>query len=289
MKQSWVVESADLRLSLIQFLAEKTNGSFSRKELKKIIENRGCTLNGQVERHSTTPLAPGDRVAFTHSVPRTKETPSILFEDNFYLAIDKPPGLVCEEPILANLFPHCLLVHRLDKETSGVLLLAKSEEALKKIISLFRAKKIRKTYLAISCGSPAESSGIIKNYMLPQGRIQGQTYWKSQNKPPGNYAETSWKLIEKTREYVLLECHPVTGRTHQLRVHLKEMGCPILGDSLYNKLLPQISMPRLMLHAKQLAFLHPFTEQDLVIESLLPHDFIQAWNSLGGCSLICVS
>ncbi len=274
---NWIVEDTSNGVTLQQFISNKTAGKYSNKAIKKFIDNKCCRLNGRIELFANTPLVIGDEVSL--KIPDlVQEHPiKILFEDDHYLALDKWAGLVCKGPILGY-----KLGHRLDKDTTGVLLLAKTDQALKRLIDCFRNKVIWKTYLAICSGVPQSKSGVLKSFLRPAGKIEGQTYHTSAETPPGEYAETGWEVVESTSSHSLIEALPITGRTHQLRIHLHQIGCPILGDPLYNKNKSSLIIPRHMLHASQILFRHPFTELDIMIKSPIPEDFIKVWNTLGG-------
>ena len=196
--------------------------------------------------------------------------PVLLWEDDSLKAYDKPAGVVCD----ANHFKG-KLVHRLDKETSGVVLVAKSQDILDRMIELFRQKKVQKTYLAIVDGVVKKKEGEIVSRLAPRHHYQGQTVYASHR--TGQLAETKWKRIGCGPKATLLECYPLTGRTHQLRVHLKELHHPIVGDYQYSKHFQcGYQASRHLLHAQEISFHHPLSGEKITLEAPLPSDFIEA-------------
>lgn len=262
-KISLVVDKNITGITLHRYLSDHLKEIKSGKQIKKAIEEGHCTINGRIERFGSAKLVPNDNITLQFFA-KQDQTIKILFENIDFFAIDKWAGLVCEDSIIRKYFPDTFLIHRLDKETTGILLIAKNERVKKWFIEQFRAGLVHKTYLALCQGCPKKSQGIIKNYLVKQGEFQGQTLWKGVESPPGQLAETHWKILKKTEKDTLIECKPITGRTHQLRVHLKELGCPIKGDVLYNKNVGNIS-DRMMLHASKLEI----TSLDISIESPL--------------------
>lgn len=275
-----VCGKAESGLKLLSFLKTKFD-EYSSSKLKKMIENNSCKLNGRVERHASTLLAEGDEVDF---VPEKKQLVSfqeerVLYEDAFFLAYDKPPFITSDERGLLKLFPRYLLVHRLDRETSGVILLAKTKEAYEALTTLFKKRKIKKMYLAIVSGVLRQKKGILESHLRRKKSYEGGALWGSGK--GGVYAKTEWILKKAGKEASLLACYPETGRTHQIRVQLKEMGHPILGDYQYER---RRSLPfypkRSLLHAAEISFSHPFTSLPLKITAPLSEDFQEAMERL---------
>lgn len=277
----WQVSADDTGQSLQEYIYQKLQARFSKKSIKKAIENNQCRLNSRLERFANTKLLLNDLVDF--QTDSQNEYPrKILYEDNDLLIIDKYPGMVCEPkglPLaLASYGYHgnAQLVHRLDKETTGVLLLAKSKAMLDKLEGLFYHRQIHKQYLALVAGKPRQKHGVIKNFLTPQGLMQGQKIWGIADQ--GNYAETRWEVLETGCGGSLVGCEPLTGRTHQIRVHLASLGCPIIGDGLYGKgVVWPITPPRLLLHASSIQF------EGFEIRADIPQDFTDAWNKLTSC------
>ena len=173
-------------------------------------------------------------------------------------------GEICPEPTLEDFG---LLVHRLDCDTSGVVILAKNSETQKSLRKQFQDRKTHKTYVAVVEGSPKLDEALID---LPIARnLNHPTTFKVD--PNGKEAKTLYKVLKRNEKYSLLELKPVTGRTHQLRVHLKYLGTPILGDRVYGSAKSD-SKTRLYLHAKSLEITIPNGDRR-VFESKVPEEF----------------
>lgn len=276
----WVVRPEESGIKLIDFLKGHL-ASLSARQIKRAIEQRGCQVNGRTERFASTPLGRGDKVIFEElceesPVEDLMDEKRILHEDSAFLFFNKPAGIASEDAHLIKTLrqrhPALELVHRLDKETSGVLLFAKSHACFEKMVRLFKDKKVRKEYLALVDGVPAKKQGAIENTLGKIATYQGQTLWGSVE--GGLPARTEWRVEKEGELASLLRCFPITGRTHQLRVHLNGMGHPILGDSQYGRRFRCPYRPRrCLLHAQKLSFLHPDTGAPLDVEAPLPEDF----------------
>ncbi|MEX2043361.1 MAG: RluA family pseudouridine synthase [Patescibacteria group bacterium] len=213
--------------------------------------------------------------------------PAVLRDDPDFVAIDKPAGLAVHPgagrrsgtlldwlarhvPQVGSLERHGL-VHRLDKDTSGILLVAKTAEAAAALSKQFKDRTVTKTYLALVRGIPAEPEAELD---APIARHHADRK-KFAVRPDGKAAVTRYKVIERLAndsgpDYALLEVEPKTGRTHQIRVHLAAMGNPITGDATYGAAVP--GLDRQFLHAAKLAFKHPRTGQAVTVSSPLPAD-----------------
>jgi RluA family pseudouridine synthase len=187
-------------------------------------------------------------------------------------AYAKPAGIVSEQKNFKG-----ELVHRLDKETSGVILVAKDSKTLEKMIELFKARQVEKEYLAIVEGLVYLQKKTIVSNLAPRHRFQGQVVYASA--PVGKEAITEIELKGKGDKASLLLCRPITGRTHQIRVHLKESGHPILGDYHYAKTF-SIETKRHMLHAHRISFPHPYTREKIEVIAPIPSDFIATLTEL---------
>ncbi|MFA5096754.1 MAG: RluA family pseudouridine synthase [Candidatus Omnitrophota bacterium] len=191
----------------------------------------------------------------------------MIYEDEWLLIADKPSGLLTvptpknEKRTLTsilNLYP----CHRLDRETSGLIIYAKNKHIQQKVMDEFRARRVKKTYLAFVRGLPHREEGEIKN------RIEGLS------------AQTRYKVIEKRKDFAILEVNPLTGRTNQIRIHLKQIGHPILGETKYAFRRDfKIRVKRLMLHACRLEFRHPATGKVLRLAGALPDGLREFLNS----------
>lgn len=250
---------------LIDFLRQHLPGPPSLKVLKRYLSANCCKINGRLERFPATTLGVGDLITF--ALPQTPETAvltqfgqRVLYSDEYFVAVDKPVGVTWEDKnYLQGLIP----THRLDRDTSGVWLLARNKAAAEAAEELFRQRAMTKEYLALVDGWPVCDEGVIKNYLAKQHSYQGQALWGEAVAPQtGLYAHTDWQLVTRfSGGYSLLRCHPHTGRTHQIRVHLCSIGHPILGDFHYCRAF-RSSYPakRCMLHASALSFVHPYTK-----------------------------
>lgn len=260
-------------MKLLGFLRHKFP-EYSVKALKRAIDAKQCRVNGKIERISTREINPHDRVELNMSF--ALPPPNVLYEDAFLVALNKPAGILSESLQDKKL----LLIHRLDKETSGVLLLAKTSNVLEKMIELFRTKQVHKLYLALVDGFVQKKEGTIESFLAKKGMKHGQSVWGSV-KSGREKAVTRWVCLAKSKQASLLECTLVTGKTHQLRVHLSEMGHPILGDLVYGKSFTcPLEPARHLLHAVAISFCHPHTKKEIEIKAPLPEDFLQAKKAL---------
>lgn len=205
----------------------------------------------------------------------------ILYEDEYFLAINKPSGLLsvpgrgpdnqdCAIARVQTLLPNTRIIHRLDMATSGILLIAKDVESLRAFSRLFEQRKIQKRYIAIVHGLPAEDSGEIDFPLIcdwPNRPKQKVCYQQ------GKHAKTHYQVLAHSTEQnsSRVALTPITGRSHQLRVHLLEIGHPILGDEFYGTEATRNAANRLLLHAEKLQFDHPITGNTVTIES--PEEF----------------
>jgi RluA family pseudouridine synthase len=200
-----------------------------------------------------------------------------LFENDDVLAVHKPEGLASipgdtrETSLLALLAPRVAgklyVVHRLDKEASGVILFARNATAHKCLNAQFSSRGVRKTYVALTHGVITEARGIIDGPLREFG--SGRMGVDVQR---GKRSVTEFEVIERLAAYTLLKAHPLTGRRHQIRVHLYSIGHPIVGDLRYGDRAAQRRFPRLMLHAQAIAFRLP-TGEEVTVEAPLPESF----------------
>ena len=237
---------------------------------KRTIPDEGASIEVCFQLTPEISLAP-ERIDF-----------EILYEDEHLIAINKPAGLVTHPApghwsgtFVNGLLFHCQtlqpdgtlrpgIVHRLDKETSGVLVAAKTSVAHAKLIELFASRKVEKSYLAICVGKPAAGRVSAPIGRHPKLRKQMAVV------ESGKEAITDIEVLAGEEWLTLVRARPYTGRTHQIRVHLKHLGAPVLGDKLYGK----ADTERHMLHAHKLALPHPITQVRLELEAPLPQDFL---------------
>ncbi len=269
----------------------------SRSRLQELIREGHVTLNGQPTKPGAL-LRLGDQVSLTipEVTPVSVEAQDIpldvLFEDKDVLVLNKNAGLVVHpaagnpDGTLVNaLLHHCDdlsgiggemrpgIVHRLDKETSGCMVVAKNDIAHRRLTEAFAERRISKIYMAVINGVPKESSGRIQNYIgrHPVDRKRMAILYDG----AGKEAVTEWTKVNVHQGCSVIRCRLLTGRTHQIRVHMKEaLGFPILGDALYGHPNRQkVATPRMLLHAWKLAFHHPIHEQPMQFEAPLPPEY----------------
>ncbi|MEP6777855.1 MAG: RluA family pseudouridine synthase [Chthoniobacterales bacterium] len=289
------VTTARARLRLDRFLALELP-DFSRSRLQSLIRDGCVSLNGQVPRTREI-VHTGDVVQLKEpAVEKIAAQPEaipldILFEDEDLLVINKPAGLVVhpgaghQRHTLVNaLLSHCEnlsgiggkerpgIVHRLDKETSGCLVVAKNDATHRHLSRQFAARTMEKIYVALVAGVFRTSSGMVDAAI---GRHPVHRQRMSIARTRGRSAKTAYRVLGSANKISLVECILHSGRTHQIRVHLHHLGHPVLGDKLYApKVLPHF--PRQMLHASRLGFEHPRTHERCVFDAPFPADFADA-------------
>lgn len=264
------------KTTLLSFLKKTFADEYSAKFLKKILHDKRCYVNRELEQRGSRELLHGDTVTLDLSDIDKELTAPILYEEEGFFVCDKPAGAICSVDSLQKILNRkdLFLVHRLDKETSGALLIAKSKTMQEKLITLFRKREVDKIYLAVVDGTFKKNEGKIENYLSKKGGSEGQSIWGSTSKERGVIAITFWKSLKKGKDCTLLACRPITGRTHQLRVHLSEIGHPILGDYQYGKRFLCKKKPRRhLLHAYQISFYHPINKEKIEIRGAIPKDF----------------
>lgn len=280
------------------FLKEKTEKS--RNYIQKIIKQGFIKVNGKIINKPSFELKIGDEVSFSEPEPSKLEVPlenkpiNIKYEDEHLLVIDKEAGLTIH-PVGSknqNTLVNRLLfnvkdlssiggiirpgiVHRLDKETSGLMIVAKTNEAHIKLSEMFKGHSISRKYLAVVKGTIKEKRGTIN---LPIKRRLGETKMKVSIQ--GKRAITHFKVIERIGNYSLLMIQLETGRTHQIRVHLSHIGYPILGDSLYGGKDKEININRQFLHSYEISFIHPIISKHIKAYSMLPEELRKVLNEL---------
>lgn len=262
----WKVEKPN-RLSTE--VKKKFNGKFTDREVRWAIEHNRCFVNHQIERYGSAQLRMGDLVSIhlEKISPLCIDQARILYEDGSLFIYNKPPFFPTEK--LAEI-SHYSLVHRLDRDTTGVIVLAKNEETRRQLERQFRERLIHKTYYALVNGLPGKQ-GIIIGKMAPLHKREGATIWGMDSK--GIWSKTEWKTIKQDKNTALLQCIPITGRTHQIRVHLKHLGHPIIGDFTYGSKKEIKGVFRPLLHAASLSFKHPQSDLPVTYSAPLPSDF----------------
>ncbi len=282
----WRVSKEESEMGLLAFLRKHCKEAPSVKALKRAIDGKHCAVNRRTVAISSHSLLEGDVVTLDEEafeVTPIKE-PSILYEDDSFLIVNKPPGMVCDPDDLKSYFPkrkgRLILVHRLDKETSGVLILAKNNQIKEAMIELFKKHLVRKVYLAMVDGVMEKDEGKIDNFLGKKHAIQGQTVYGSVPRDKGQRAVTHWKCVKRGKKASLVSCEPLTGRTHQLRVHMSAMHHPILGDLQYGTSFRSPLRPkRHLLHAYSVVFTHPKKAKEIEVLAPIPSDFQEALES----------
>lgn len=213
-----------------------------------------------------------------HYAPPTDPALTVVHHDDDILVLDKPSGLLTVEGKTADLadcleqraqtaFPGALIVHRLDKDTSGLIVLGLNPRAHANLGMQFEKRQTSKTYIALVSGDPTEDSGRIDAPVTTDWPNRPMQHIDREN---GREAITEWEVLRRENGVTRILLKPQTGRTHQLRVHMLHIGCPILGDNLYADDDVLAAAPRLQLHAQSLSFTHPVTGDELVFESPCP-------------------
>ncbi|MDO4611488.1 MAG: RluA family pseudouridine synthase [Candidatus Saccharibacteria bacterium] len=244
--------------------------SYNRSTLQKFIKKGFVKVDGEVVTKANAKFPDGVYIEMTipEELKNADLVPKVVFEDENVLVLDKPAGLLSEfkgeyspEMTLAH---YGLIVHRLDRDTSGVIILAKNEGTQSKLRRQFQERKTHKTYYAVVSGRPKLDAARID---LPMMRdLKRPTTFRVD--PNGKEAETFYKVLKTDGKHSLVELRPTTGRTHQLRVHMKYLGHPILGDPVYG----EEKADRLYLHAGKLEITIPEGDRR-VFEVPMPESF----------------
>ncbi|MEW6220818.1 MAG: RluA family pseudouridine synthase [Thermodesulfobacteriota bacterium] len=265
------------RLDLV--LANGRLPGLSRSRIAVLMRAGHVLVSGRPEKPGYR-LRPGDSVRVTLPPPVATELAPvpvdfrILHEDADLIVVAKPPGVVVHpasshqgETLVHGLLYHCRdlsgiggverpgIVHRLDKDTSGVMVIAKHDQAHRLLVTQFQDRRVEKRYLALVAGRPPAPSGRIA---LPIGRHPVQRQKMAIRPGDGREAATRWRLVEAFPQVALVELTLETGRTHQIRVHMAAIGHPVVGDRVYGRAvcLP-VAVPRQLLHSQILSFCHP--------------------------------
>ncbi|MCX5665724.1 MAG: RluA family pseudouridine synthase [Candidatus Omnitrophica bacterium] len=281
---------------LDKFLADHFEKDFSRVFLQKLLKKGKVLLNGEIpKRHHK--VSAGETIEITIPTPEVsvilaqKIPLKIVYEDKHLLVVNKPQGMVTHPApgnysgtLVNALLAHCKdlsgingvlkpgIVHRLDKGTSGLLLVAKTDDAHKKLAKQFKDKTTKRVYLALVDGNVELDSGTVE---LPIGRSTRDRKKMAVkfDDESSKEAITHYKVIKRFGAFTLLECRLGTGRTHQIRVHLSYIGHPILGDEKYGTK-GNFKMP--MLHAATIGFVHPATKKFMEFSSKPPKEMADA-------------
>ena len=280
-----VEESAGLRLD--KYISERID--MTRSQVDKLIGDGLVLVNGALVK-SNYKVKLGDEIEITERVDEFKLVPSpmdldIVYEDEYILIINKNEGVVMHpgygnddgtlvNGLLYNNIPlgnaddpiRPGIVHRLDKETSGLLVVAKTDEAYYELIEMFTNREIVKKYIGIVKGEL--DSGVVN---APLARAKSDRRKMEVNRDNGKEAITEYRALELLNGYTLVEFNLITGRMHQIRAHMKSIGHPIAGDSMYG----HGEGGKLMLHSYKMAFDHPVTGEEIEVETEYPKEFLE--------------
>jgi len=289
------VPENEAKVRLDRFLANKLP-EYSRSRLQQLVRTGFVRLNGATTRPRHL-VRSGDKIELTEPpLEKIDNQPEpipleVLFEDKDIIVINKPPGLVVhpgaghrQHTLVNALLSHCPtlsgiggkerpgIVHRLDKETSGCLVVAKNDGAHRELSRQFAERRVEKIYLALVAGKLREEAGVIEEKI---GRHPVHRQRMSVASARGRPAKTQYRVVRSEDQASLVECRLYSGRTHQIRVHLHHLGHPVLGDKVYAVHLAK-NFPRHMLHAWKLGFRHPCSGEWKSFEAPLPDDFTTA-------------
>ncbi len=276
----------------------------SRSQAQRLIEQGAVTCGGRPVKKNEK-LLPGDTLTLT--LPEVQETAleaqeiplDVCYEDADVIVVNKPKGLVVHpapghpDGTLVNaLLAHCGdslsgiggerrpgIVHRIDKDTSGLIIAAKNDFAHASLAAQLKDHSLARTYVCIVCGNIREDSGVID---APIGRHPADRKKMAVTEKNSRSAVTHWRVLERFGGYTLVECRLETGRTHQIRVHMAYRGHPILGDMVYGHKKPELGQDSQCLHARELTFVHPRTGERVTVSCGLPEYFEQLLQKLRG-------
>jgi 23S rRNA pseudouridine1911/1915/1917 synthase len=303
------VERGDAGERLDRFVAAR--GGISRGLARRVLERGGVFLDGRRCKVASRAVREGHRVVVNlEEAGRAAERPlpldgaRLLYADEHLVAVDKPPFVPAQPTLTSDVgaLPELaaalvggevILVHRLDRETSGVTVLARSRAAARGLAEAFRAGEVEKTYLALTARAPSPPLGRLDAPLAPDPSRPG----RRRVSPEGEPAATRYETLRAAPSLLpalpggeagpgpgeggaLVICWPESGRTHQIRAHLAHLGAPLLGDPRYGgpRRVLETSIPRVMLHARRLSLRHPATGRRLLFEAPVPEDFLAvAW------------
>ncbi len=276
------------------YLAQRVEGH-TRSFIKNLIDAGDITVNGAAVKSGYKPKA-GDAVEIELPEPKAAEALpediplEIIYEDEDIAVVNKPQGMVThpaagnETGTLVNAALFCIgglsgiggvlrpgIVHRLDKDTSGLIIIAKNDAAHGELSALIKDRKLHKVYIALCHGNLKTDSGTIVTGIDRHPRDRK----KMAVSPAGREAITHYRVLKRYGKYTLVEFVIETGRTHQIRVHAKHIGHPVVGDEVYTKLKAPFKLEGQLLHAQKLGFDHPITAERMELEAPLPPHFVR--------------
>ena len=298
----FIVEDVDAGKRLDSFLAEKNTANYTRSFIGKMIEENLVLYNGKPSKASTK-MKTGDRIELFEKEPeplavKGEEIPlEIVYEDDDLMVINKPRGMVVHPApghtsgtLVNAVLSHAGeslssingvlrpgIVHRIDKDTSGLILVCKNDFSHKALAKQLEEHSITRRYHAICSGRLKEEQGTVS---APIGRDEKNRKQQAINYKHGKDAITHYRLLENLQNASLLECRLETGRTHQIRVHMKSIGHPLLGDPLYGSKKNLYAIKGQALHAMVLGFVHPRSGEYMEFSADYPEDFQKLLNKL---------
>lgn len=292
-----IVQPSETGERIDTFLAKKTG--ITRSQIQMLIEKGNISVNGK-QASQNYKVKSGDFIVIRMPEKETDDLIpepiplEILYKDRNLVVVNKPANMVVypsaghNQGTLMNVIAyHCHklatiggplrpgVVHRLDKDTSGVMVVALDDKAYYSLAEQFRARSINRKYIALVYGKPKKNSGEIS---LPIGRSESDRKKMSTRIKKGKEAVTRWKVLERLENATLIEARLGTGRTHQIRVHFASIGHPVMGDRTYGGKTEigikkkKVIIPRQMLHAETLGFIHPATGKYIEFSSPMPED-----------------
>jgi len=287
---------------LDKFLTESLP-EFSRSRIQGLIANGGVDVNGLPAKKTGQSLEAGSNVTIRIPPPVAttliaEDIPlDIVFENDELMVINKPAGMVvhpaaghADGTLVNAVLGHDPdiegiggeerpgVVHRLDKQTSGLILIAKNERAHRWLQDQFRLRKVEKTYLALVDGKPPTPAGRVEAYIGRDPKHRKRMAVVSEKK--GREAISEYQTLESFKSHTLLEFHPLTGRTHQIRLHCAFLKCPIVGDEVYGRKSQSVEIERHFLHAHRLKIILPGEKSPKIFEAPLPDDLENVLNQL---------
>lgn len=295
-----IIRCEEEGIRLDRFLAEELE-ELSRSQVQKLLEDGHIRLNGKPVKKSDKAL-PG--AAYEVELPEPRELGiepediplDIVYQDEDVIVINKPKGLVVHPAaghwsgtLVNALLYHCKdlsgingvlrpgIVHRIDMDTSGLLIVAKNDFSHQKLAAQLKDHTLSRTYEAIVCGNLKEDSGTVD---APIGRSEADRKKMAVTLKNSRNAVTHWQVVGRYPGYTHLRLKLETGRTHQIRVHMAYLGHPIVGDVVYGRKKPELGLDSQCLHAKELTFLHPRTDAPVTVACDLPDYFRAALKKL---------
>jgi 23S rRNA pseudouridine1911/1915/1917 synthase len=279
-----VAENTELMKFLLERLPHK-----SRDNVKSYLRCKQVVVDGKIVTQYNHPLAPGQQIEITGDrIPKERQYRglSIIFEDQYMIVIDKHAGMLSmatdrekEKTAYGMLSEHVkkadpsnkiFIVHRLDRETSGLMVFAKSEKIQQLLQEAWQTDVTERTYFAIIEGELKEKEGTVTSWLTESKSLM---VYSSPHPGKGDKAVTHYRTIKTNGTYSLLAIDPETGRKNQIRVHMKDLGHSIVGDKKYGSLVNPVG--RMCLHARVLEFIHPVTREKLRFETGIPQKFLR--------------